>query len=307
MSVKFYQATSTEDMVKKRQALEAAGFQQSGISANGTESYIMGMHYEMDKDGNITCVPRRVAVKTVPVGSALENYSLTKTPFSPSTPASSTGTVDSVVKAAKNIAGKVKDFVTGSTTPAQQKLDFSKFASKDTINFEAKTAEDMDEARQTLLKAGYVKVGTDKDGKEYYEQRTSSARNGSVTGSTTPAQQERDFSEFANSDTLTYNSKTAEDMDEARQTLLKAGYVKVGTDKDGKEYYEQRTSSAEGTYNPTESSSASQSVAKSNWSTPDTMTEAISTYSGSSSGGVSTPEVVTDPRQAGAIRFNEIG
>ena len=185
--------------------------------------------------------------KTVPVGSALENYSLTTTPSSPSTPASSTGIVDSVVTAAKNIAGKAMGFITGSTTPAQQ---------------------------------------------------------------------EQDFSEFASKDTLTYNSKTAEDMDEARQTLLNASYVKVGTDKDGKEYYEKRTSSAEGTDKPTESwadelakynKTAAENVSKSNWSIPETMSEAVSKYSGSSSGGVSTPEVVTDPRQAGAIRFNEIG
>ena len=54
------------------------------------------------------------------------------------------------------------------------------------------------------------------------------------------AQRKQNFDEFKDSNTLTYQAKTNDDFSEARQTLLDAGYVKVGTDSEGKEYYEKR-------------------------------------------------------------------
>lgn len=143
----------------------------------------------------------------------------------------------------------------------------------------------------------------------YYSSATESYP---TTGTTYPSNsteevvsphQEQDFSDFKGDDVIKYNSKTNEDMTEARQALLNAGYIKVGTDKDGKEYYEKRIPST-GNLSKEDNSSVVQSITKTDCSIPETTSDAVTKCSGTVSSEVSIPKVVNDPCQAGAIKLN---
>lgn len=145
-----------------------------------------------------------------------------------------------------------------------------------------------------------IQPSTTKIGDALVNYSTASASPAASTN--TFEQQKPDFSKFASNNTLTYQAKTKDDYTEAEKTLLDAGYIKVGTDENGKGYYEKRISKNGNTNKPTNESNA-----KSDFSVPETIEDSVKKYSdSSSSASVSTPTVVSDVRDSGVIPQQKI-